>query len=497
MMQKTRTNKWSWVAAASLIIGLGAAAACGDDDNNGTSGNGTGNGSGNGSDPNDLDGIRAVLSTNVDLAVAMYSDAIDTAGALRTAINAMVADPTPETLAAARRAWRVANEPYGPTEVYRFRASPIDDTDFDLSNGEDGPEGELNAWPLGEGLIDYVVEGTDFGDDQINVTEQATGVVDPVPNNIINSTNIAIDETLLAANVSAEDERDVITGYHAIEFMLWGQDLNGDGSADAPRDATPGQRPHTDYLQDANCTSGPTQNADGTFCTRRAQFIQLLADKLVADLTQVRDTFDGSYRATFANPANLDQAKEFLIQILAGMGNLSEGELAGERMQIALSANSQEDEHSCFSDNTHRDIVLNAEGVRFVYMGSYPGYDSDLDGVVDNVARATTGTGIDAYLRQVGLTSLADDVMAALATTRTAYNQVDALARDANNPLPVDLQIVPGMNSSQPMIDTILGLNAQSNEFIQIAADLELGSADQVVDPDTSECDTSDPTSPC
>jgi len=486
-MNAKNTKKPFLLCAVSVAAGLALAPACGDD---GPAGE---NGGGGTTDPNDLAGIRQVLTTNVDLAVAMYSDAVETAEALRTAINDMTANPTPETLAAARRAWRVANEPYGPTEVFRFRDSPIDLR----PNGDEGPEGELNAWPLGEGLIDYVVEGTDFGDDQINVTSHATGVENPVPNNIINSPNITIDATLLEANVSAEDERDVITGYHAIEFLLWGQDVTAGGSADAPRDVTPGQRPHTDYIQGADCTSGAGNlNGDALFCTRRAQFIELLADKLVNDLTQVRDDFDGPYRAAFTNPADLDEAKGFLLEILAGMGNLSEGELAGERMQIALSANSQEDEHSCFSDNTHRDIVLNAEGVSYVYEGAYPGYDSDLDGTVDATGRATAGTGIDAYLRQVGLATLADDISAALGTTRAAYDAVDALARDTTNPLPVDLQIVPG-NNSQPMIDTIRSLNAQSNEFIQIAEDLDLGSPEQVVDPETSECDTTNPTSSC
>jgi len=57
------------------------------------------------------------------------------------------------------------------------------------------------------------------------------------------------------------------------------------------------------------------------------------------------------------------------------MGALGQGELAGERIAVAYDTKDQEDEHSCFSDNTTTDIVGNAEGVRMVYLADYPGID--------------------------------------------------------------------------------------------------------------------------
>lgn len=486
-----------WHMGFALLAGAcGLAIACSGDDDEQPAPNPNGMVA---NEVNDLAGIRQVLETNADLAVAMYTDSIVTAQALETAVDAFVAAPSPQTLEAARQAWLIAQEPYSQTEVYRFRSSPIDDTDYDPSNGEDGPELEINSWPLGEGLIDYVVTGSDFGDDQVNVTAHATGVQDPIPqNNIINSTSIPIDENLLAANVSAEDERDVITGYHAIEFLLWGQDLNQTGgAADAPRDNTPGQRPHTDYLQDENCTSGPTEHDDGTLCARRAALLQLLIDKLIQDLTEVRDGFaaGSSYRAAFADVPDLQTGKGRLLEILTGMGTLSEGELGGERMQISLSANSQEDEHSCFSDNTHRDIVLNADGIAHLFRGVYPGYDSDLDGVVDVTTNAVNGYGLDDYLRAVGQSDLANQIEAALTTTAGHLLAIDTNARAGN---PFDVQIVdPNSELARPIRDGILALNAQSTLIARIALNLALGTEEQVVDPDASLCDTTDPTSEC
>ncbi|MEQ8458540.1 MAG: imelysin family protein [Sandaracinaceae bacterium] len=453
-----------------------------------------------GGDPNELELIRMVLATNADIAEASYTDSITTAQTLSDAIDALAADPSETTLAAAREAWLVAREPYGQTEVYRFRASPIDDTNYDSADGEDGPEGEINAWPLGEGLIDYVVTGTDFGDDQINVTEHSTGVAAPIPmNNIINSTDIVIDEALLSNTATGEDEHDVIAGYHAIEFLLWGQDLNEGGSADTlgSRDNTPGQRPATDFANDATCTSGHMVLGEGTLCERRGRFLQVAVAKLIADLTSVRDQWveGGSYRTAFLNVPDLETGKDRLLEILTGMGTLSEGELGGERMQIALSANSQEDEHSCFSDNTHRDIVLNALGVRNSYYGDYAGYDSSLDGSPNATGNAVSGYGFDDYLRAVGLDDVATGVEAALATTEVGYNAIDASARAGT---PVDNMIQDAAApAAQPMRDTIVALNAQAQEIVEIAFALMLGTADQVVIPDASECDTTDPTSEC
>ncbi len=448
----------------------------------------------------DLDLMRQVLETNADIAFAAYSDSVETAEQLASAIDALVADPTQANLETARTAWLVAREPYGQTEVFRFRASPIDDSNYDAADGEDGPEGDINAWPLGEGLIDYVVTGTDFGDDQVNVTDHATGVEGPIPdNNIINSPDIAIDAALLANTATAEDEHDVIAGYHAIEFLLWGQDLNADGSADTvdSRDSTAGQRPVTDFALDDTCTSGDTVNADTVPCERRGQYLQVAVAKLIADLEGVRDEWapGASYRTAFTTVEDVDAAKGKLLEVLVGMGTLSEGELAGERMQISLSANSQEDEHSCFSDNTHRDIWLNAEGVSNSYRGEYAGYDGTLDGTDEQSGRAVSGYGIDDYLTDLGLTDVEADVSAALDATEANALAIDASARSGT---PVDRMILDaGGDAAAPMRDTIVSLNAQSAQIANIAVALDVGSPDDVVDPGASDCDTTDPTAEC
>ncbi|MCB0988310.1 MAG: iron-regulated protein [Microthrixaceae bacterium] len=289
----------------------------------------------------------AAATTYADVVFAAYSDTVDAATELQTSIRAFTTTPSEATLAAARQTWVTARETYGPTEVFRFYDGPID-------NPDDGPEGQINAWPLDESYIDYTVDTPDSG-----IINDVAGVP------------TLTTEVLVAAN-EKDGETNISTGWHAIEFLLWGQDTSVDG---------PGNRAFTDY------TTAP--NAE-----RRATYLNLLADLLVNDLTGVRDQWNpdsGAYRKEF-----LAEPTVAVQNILRGMGALSAGELAGERMAVPYESKEQEDEHSCFSDNTLADIVGNARGIRLAYTADYEGVDgTSLSEVVAKLAPE-----VDADLRK-------------------------------------------------------------------------------------------------
>ena len=495
-----------------------------------------------------LENVGKVLETNAEIAYAAYFDSVTTAQALKAALADFRADPSEANLQAAKRAWLVAREPYGQTEVYRFRNSPIDSTDY---SSEDGPEGAINAWPLGEALIDYVKVlddemnvSADFGTSQIGVTDnEVSGSSGRVgdenvtddgtlyeitaedydnSDNIIARTDIEINTALLEVSASAEDEHDVISGYHAIEFLLWGQDLNDNGKTtdgtdrnnavkvfdeeDAGEDnsfyAAGGDRPITDFQPSYDADeAAENENVDAAYdptveSHRRHKFLEVAVDKLIADLESVRDGWapGAAYRTAFTTVNNEAQAKQKLTEILTGMGTLSEGELAGERMQIAFSANSQEDEHSCFSDNTHRDIWLNAEGVSNSYYGRYACYDRTLNGVDDITTNAVNGYGIDDWLKDSGEAELAADIAVALSATETQYVAIDTQARAGS---PFDVQIMEeNAEVSSAVAQTIIALNAQSALIADIADKVGIDGS-VVVDPEASACDTEDPTASC
>jgi putative iron-regulated protein len=190
--------------------------------------------------------------------------------------------------------------------------------------------------------------------------------------NVIANTKISINGDMVdATNITPEFlsgtlqeagsvEANVATGYHAIEFLLWGQDLNGNGAGS-------GERPATDYSLE-NCTNG--------HCDRRAEYLSAASQLLVADLEEMV----GNWTITgAARKALTDQdANAGISTILTGMGSLSYGELAGERMKLGLLLHDPEEEHDCFSDNTHNSHLYDAIGIQNVYLGTYTRTDGTL-----------------------------------------------------------------------------------------------------------------------
>ena len=285
-----------------------------------------------------------VLETYADIAQAGYEDSLITAQTLRATVEALVESPSEATLMQARAAWLAARIPYQQTEVYRFGNEIVDDW-----------EGRVNAWPLDEGLIDYVegAYGTESDENRyytVNVVANATLTVGGREIDATAFTPTLLSDVLHEAD---EVEANVATGYHAIEFLLWGQDLNGTGPG-------AGTRPATDFDM-ANCTNGN--------CDRRAEYLVAATDLLLTDLQEMVDAWgpDGEARAALTAQG----ADAGLIRILTGLGSLSYGELAGERMRLGLLLHDPEEEHDCFADNTHNSHFYNVVGMINVFTGTY------------------------------------------------------------------------------------------------------------------------------
>ncbi|KRS12392.1 peptidase [Roseovarius atlanticus] len=285
-----------------------------------------------------------VLDNYADIAQANYTDSLTAARSLQDAVTALIDSPSAETMQAARDAWLKARVPYQQTEVFRFGNAIVDDW-----------EGKVNAWPLDEGLIDYV-DGAYGGPTDANQLAALNVIANPTFT--LSGTEIDasdITPTLLQDTLHEADgiEANVATGYHAIEFLLWGQDLNG-------HQPGAGNRPWTDYATGEDCTHG--------HCDRRADYLSAATDLLVSDLEWMAAQWaaDGDARTTLTQDETAG-----LSSILTGMGSLSYGETAGERMRLGLMLNDPEEEHSCFADNTHNDHFYNGVGIRNVYLGEY------------------------------------------------------------------------------------------------------------------------------
>jgi putative iron-regulated protein len=341
---------------------------------------------------------RAVVKTYSDIALAKYEDSLTTAQALDKAVAALIAKPSAEALDAAKEAWKAARIPYQQTEVYRF-GNPI----------VDAWEGRVNAWPLDEGLIDYVDKGygTESDDNSLytaNVIANKTIKVDGKDVDASQLTPEFLSGTLQEAGGI---EANVATGYHAIEFLLWGQDLNGTGPG-------AGERPYTDYAV-ANCTNGN--------CDRRAQYLKSATTLLVSDLEEMVGNWQDGGAARKALEDGEPNAG--ISTIVTGMGSLSYGELAGERMKLGLLLHDPEEEHDCFSDNTYVSHLQDAVGIRSAYRASYTRPDGSVvsgPSVSDMVKEADPA--LDKELSgKLDLTVAKMEAVAARAVAGEAYDQ--------------------------------------------------------------------------
>ncbi|MBZ9678085.1 imelysin family protein [Mesorhizobium sp. ES1-1] len=295
--------------------------------------------------------VKAVITTYSDIALAKYEDSLTTAQALDKAVDALLASPSAETLAAARDAWKASRVPYQQTEVYRFGNKIVDDW-----------EGKVNSWPLDEGLIDYVAKsyGAESDANALYTANVIANKEIEINGKKVDATNLTPDFLSGTLQGAGGIEANVATGYHAIEFLLWGQDLHGTGPG-------AGERPYTDY-DFKNCTGGN--------CDRRAQYLKSATDLLVSDLQEMVGDWkqDGAARKALLE----GEPNTAVATIFTGMGSLSYGELAGERMKLGLLLHDPEEEHDCFSDNTYNSHLNDAVGIRAAYHASY----TRLDGTV-------------------------------------------------------------------------------------------------------------------
>ena len=314
-----------------------------------------------------------VLETYSNIARATYEDSLLKARDLKGAVDALLANPGPETLGAARTAWLQARVPYQQSEAFRFGNPIVDDW-----------EGKVNAWPLDEGLIDYV-DASYGGPNDENGYAALNVVATPVftlSGQEVDATQIT--PALLADTLHEADavEANVATGYHAIEFLLWGQDLNG-------TDHGAGNRPWTDYARNDACTNGN--------CDRRGAYLSAATDLLISDLQYMTAQWAPDGAARDALMADPDAG---IVAMLTGMGSLSYGEQAGERMKLGVMLNDPEEEHDCFSDNTHNSHFYDGMGIRNVYFGEYVRADgSTVSGESLSSQVAEVSPEVDAELR--------------------------------------------------------------------------------------------------
>ncbi len=296
---------------------------------------------------------RAVLEGYRELAHATFSDSLDAADALYRAVDTLAAQPSEQTLQAAREAWLHSRIPYSQTEALRFGNWVVDEW-----------EAKVNSWPIDEGLIDYV--DASYVASDTNPWGRA---------NLIGSDSLTVSgrdvplpaisrQQLLVLQALSDVESNVLTGFHALEFLLWGQDVNRFGPG-------AGARPWSDFALDAeHCSNGSQPAASVAPCRKRREYLRTVALLLREHLQEMRQHWRGG-EGSYGSRLVAGDVNAGLRQLLFGLVSLSAEELAGERMQVALLTHAPEEEQDCFSDDTHNSLWFNGLGIENFYYGRY------------------------------------------------------------------------------------------------------------------------------
>ena len=382
---------------------------------------------------------KAVLEHYADIAQAQFGDSVTTAKTLQRVINDFIAKPTEANMSLAKQAWKAARVPYQQTEVYRFGNAIVDDW-----------EGKVNAWPLDEGLIDYVAASYGAESD-----ENSLYTANVIANKSLTLSGKTIDTSKITKELLSETlhevdgvEANVATGYHAIEFLLWGQDLNGTGKG-------AGARPASDYDVN-NCSWGN--------CDRRADYLRVATDLLVDDLEWMHQQWN---KTGDARKALLADESAGISTILTGMGSLSYGELAGERIKLGVLLHDPEEEHDCFSDNTHYSHYYDILGIQNVYTGRYVATNGTViegPSVADLIAE--NDASVDKELRATITSSLAaaNQLVVSVEKEGIAYDELLAESNSAGNAK--ILSVVNALlEQTQSIEAAVVALNISPIEF--------------------------------
>ena len=373
----------------------------------------------------------SVVTHYADIAEAIYGDSLTTALDLRSAIDRFLDNPTEANLVAARQAWVASRVPYQQSEVYRFGNAIVDDW-----------EGKVNAWPLDEGLIDYVASSSYGTESDLNPLYTANVIASQslmIGGQKVDTSDITPE--LIADYLQEADgvEANVASGYHAIEFLLWGQDLHGTNPG-------AGERPATDFDLN-NCTNGN--------CDRRREYLSAATDLLISDLEEMA----GNWKQGGAARVALEEqsTEQGLATMLTGMGSLAYGELGGERTKLGLMLHDPEEEHDCFSDNTHWSHYYDAKGIKNVYLGEYQRVDGSwVKGASLSQLVAQQNTALDQDMKQkLNLTEEAAQAM------------VDAAAKGQTFDVLIAMNNTQGNQLVQDFVDSLVDETRVTEEIIQ------------------------------
>ena len=253
---------------------------------------------------------------------------------------------------------------------------------------------QLDSWPIEGGYIDYI-QGYPFS-------------------GIVNDLTLVIDEKNIRSQHGFTDPSNASLGYHAIEFMFWGQEGKRSAHDFFPQENTAPvpindaeESLHNDDEQDIN-DEGLRHAGESLHIpqnhNRRRQYTKLLSEILQKDLHRIQRRWEVSsgYYAQLlqqSSPENTLQAA-----LIAGQRFISE-ELLQKRFQLTSSE---------FSNSSQQDLLALLMGLESWYLPKD-----------EEQQEASLG-----FMMQQADSQIATDFIQSLATTKSCIEKMTDKASD-------------------------------------------------------------------
>ena len=277
------------------------------------------------------DAKQLFVSNYSNIAEAASRSALSQGRILKEAISAFVKDPKAETHLLAKVSWMQARLPFLQSEFSRMIVER-GEVNHDISN-------LLNGWPIDPGLIDYTAKVP--GENIINNKEKYPSIT---------------TELLRSINLKA-GKSGFTTGYHVIEFLLWGEDSERSSS---------GKRSFKDY-----------DKSNSELAKRRADYLVACCDLLIEDLENLVSEWDHESKNNLRAHLESMPSDQAIRKILRMVSVLADG-LAESQIGSIISKESVFKEQSTFSDTTHFDFLHTVAGISNLAAGAYVGLDGKL-----------------------------------------------------------------------------------------------------------------------
>lgn len=401
-----------------------------------------------------------VKQNYVAMAAAAYTDSVTTAQTLKTAIDTFVADPTEQNLTAARAAYKEARVPYQQSEIMRWDETITTNHNPDQGGLQsiDDREGQVNAWPLDESLIEHIISQTSAIDAAALASQN--GALTPSQQAQVDAED---DADAKQALIDGFGEANVTTGFHAIEFMLWNRDDQARG---------PGSRAASEFV----CDSQAPQSQE----CRNAQYLSAAAELLVSDLQDMQAEWSNTENNTLAH--NYLESAEGIDYMAQALASMAVGELAGARLAaglwrdlradgLGIKEGDYEEEHDCFSDLSHVAVYYNFVALKNAFYGSY----TKLDGSV------VSGPSFGGYLNSLN-SSLYNQLDTVLKAADVQMQIVYDAGERAENPKSFDDIIADSEAYYDAVANNVTPLPAKSAELIAIETAIsELAKVENII----------------